>query len=72
MGILRDVWNSYRDYRASQMRHRVKLAIFWEEIGKVRRGEAQSLPNALYRQELYDRVDAMSTDEMLDYDLFAL
>ena len=63
--FIQELWRDYRRYRAAQRRAQIKSYIFWEEIGKVRRGEVDSFQNCLYRQSLYDAVDATSDEEIL-------
>ena len=65
MKRLKKLWQWYRARRATELRHKLKLMIFWEEIGRVRRGEVDGIENCLYRQELYAKVDAMTIDEIL-------
>jgi hypothetical protein len=55
-----------RDRRAHRMKEKVKLIFFWEDVADFRAGKVTSEQSLARRLEFYAKVDAMSTDEILN------
>lgn len=63
--LLRELWRDYRARKAADMRRRVKLAFFWEDVALWKAGKVTSEQSLQRRLEFYDKVDTMSDEEIL-------
>jgi hypothetical protein len=65
--FFRDMWRSHRHRRAEEMRRRIKRTIFLEDAKEFFAGRKNGEQSIAWRLELYQRVDEMSDDEVLEW-----
>ena len=63
--LLRELWQDYRARKAANIRRRVKIMFFWEDVAAWRAGKVTSEESLQRRLDFYAKVDAMSDEEIL-------